>query len=250
MDDSFDGRAALDAAAQLAADIRAELLGLFVEDESLFHAAALPYAQEVAFGSATRRTLDVASLQRVLRARAEAVRKQFEQLARAARVQASFRISRGPVIRATMDAAQAADLILIGRHGLAPRRTPERGGTGRFQHAAPIVAVFDGSPTGHRTLGAACALARTRKAPVEVFVTCAEGPPTVDAIESARCECAALHARGDVHATALATFDQLVRETRRRQAQLILISADHAMLSDESLQSLVANLNCPVGIVR
>lgn len=250
MDDSYDGRAALDAAAQLAADIRAELLGLFVEDESLFQLAGLPFAQEVSLGSATRRSLDVESLGRVLRARADDVRRRFEAMAHAARLTASFQVSRGSVIRVTWDAARAADLILIGRHGLAPRRAKDVGQRGAAARTAPIVVVFDGSATGRRTLDTACVLARTRSAPVEVFVTCAAGPPSEEAIEAARCECLALHSRGSVRATALVGLDQLVRETRHRQAQLILISGDHALLTEATLETLVANLDCPVGIVR
>ena len=40
-------RAALEAAAQLAARMQAELVGLFVEDIDLLHLAGLPFAREV-----------------------------------------------------------------------------------------------------------------------------------------------------------------------------------------------------------
>lgn len=253
IDDSCDGRVALDVAAQLAAEIRAELLGLFVEDESLFQLAELPFAQEVSLGSASRRALDAEALGRVLRARGDEVRKRFEALARAARLQASFQISRGSVIRATLAAAQTVDLVLIGRHGLAPPQFAGRisgHGPAAGARVAPIVVVVDGSPIGQRTLKAACLMASKRKAPVEIFLTGTDGPPSVESLEAARCACQGLPSPGIVHASALTGVEQLVRETRRRRAQLLLLSGDHWLTTEQSLQTLVANLDCPIGIVR
>jgi len=69
------GAMAVTTAVDLARTLEAELLGLFVEDVQLFDLAALPFAGEVGFPSATRRVLDVEALERSLRAQAGRLRQ-------------------------------------------------------------------------------------------------------------------------------------------------------------------------------
>jgi hypothetical protein len=63
------------AIARLAKDTQAELLGLFIEDAELLRFAALPFAAEVGYPSAARRTLDLAAVERALRNQAASVRQ-------------------------------------------------------------------------------------------------------------------------------------------------------------------------------
>jgi len=69
------GGAAAGEVARLARDLRAELLGLFIQDEALLRFAALPFAAEVGFASAATRALDPAALERALRAQAAALER-------------------------------------------------------------------------------------------------------------------------------------------------------------------------------
>jgi hypothetical protein len=59
-----------EAVARLAQELEAEFLGLFIEDVDLLRFAALPFAREVGFPSAELRALDLAGLERQLRAQA------------------------------------------------------------------------------------------------------------------------------------------------------------------------------------
>jgi hypothetical protein len=88
-------RETLEAIAALAADAQAELLGLFIEDTALLELARLPFAAEVGYPSATRRSLDVATLERALRARAETLRAALAAALEPAAVEWTFRIVRG-----------------------------------------------------------------------------------------------------------------------------------------------------------
>ena len=54
--------------------MQAELLGLFIEDAELLRFAALPFAVEVGLASAARRSLDLAAVERSLRAQAAELR--------------------------------------------------------------------------------------------------------------------------------------------------------------------------------
>lgn len=61
--------------ARLAKEMQAELLGLFVEDAELLRFAALPFAAEVGYPSAARRTLDLAAVERTLQRQATSLRQ-------------------------------------------------------------------------------------------------------------------------------------------------------------------------------
>jgi hypothetical protein len=85
----------LAALAALAAETQAELLGLFIEDVGLLQLARLPFAAEVGAASAAQRGLDVETLERALRVRAEALRGALAAALEPTAVKWAFRIARG-----------------------------------------------------------------------------------------------------------------------------------------------------------
>ena len=56
LDSTKQSQAALKAAAELAARLNVELIGLFVEDINLLQLASLPFAREIVYGSETKRS--------------------------------------------------------------------------------------------------------------------------------------------------------------------------------------------------
>jgi len=105
-------RAVLEAAAALAEKLEAELVGLFVENVDLLHFAGLPFAREVGFTSATRRPLDVAAMERSLRALAKDAHETLALVARGTPVRWSFRVARGPEAPELLAGATAEDLVI------------------------------------------------------------------------------------------------------------------------------------------
>jgi hypothetical protein len=83
-----------EAVARLAAEMQAELLGLFIEDVELLRFAALPFAAEVGFPSATRRAMDLVGLERQMRAQADALRRALAVALDPTAVSWSFRVAR------------------------------------------------------------------------------------------------------------------------------------------------------------
>jgi len=83
-----------EAVARLAAEMQAELLGLFIEDIELLRFAALPFAAEVGFPSAARRTVDLAGLERQLRTQAAGLRQALATALDPTTVIWSFRVAR------------------------------------------------------------------------------------------------------------------------------------------------------------
>ena len=94
LDAASENRTAIDTAVHLAAVTKAELHGVFIEDQDLVHLAGLPFAQQVTVGTGAE---PLTSENLVLQLRAQAERAQNELLAAAKRhrVTCTFEIVRG-----------------------------------------------------------------------------------------------------------------------------------------------------------
>jgi nucleotide-binding universal stress UspA family protein len=117
LDASSHSLAALEAAADLAAHLEAELVGLFVEDVNLLRLGELPFAREVGVFSARWRRVDTREIERQLRAQAERARRALEAQAHRTSVRWSFEVRRGVVGASLLQAASDADLVIMGRAG-------------------------------------------------------------------------------------------------------------------------------------
>lgn len=112
LDPTLGRRALLEAAAEAAGWMEAELVGLFVEDQDLLHFAALPFALEVGVTSAKRRPRDLESMERLMRALARDAREMLARIAARAPVRWSFRVARGVPLAELLAAAEEADLVI------------------------------------------------------------------------------------------------------------------------------------------
>ena len=110
---------ALDAVAEAAAALEAELTGLFVEDVELLNFAGLPFAREIGVFSA--QALDVRTMERRFRYQAEEARRALAAAAEGKPLRWSFRVERGSLPAQVRSALADADLVvLLGGH--SPRR--------------------------------------------------------------------------------------------------------------------------------
>ena len=116
------GAWALDAVAEVAAALEAELLGLFLEDVELLHFAGLPFAREIG-ASARPRGLDVQTMERRLRSQAEEARRALAAAAEGKPVRWSFRVERGSVPAQLRKALADADLVILLGDGESQRRS-------------------------------------------------------------------------------------------------------------------------------
>ena len=163
----FSARA-LETAAFLASEMRAELQCAFVEDERLLQAAELPFTREVLARNAAERQLTRHSLARALRGYSEQVRQALE--AQAARHQLPFSfltLSNGSLASLLNEAANA-NLLLFGDKPLGlPHRQADSAPRGS------ITAVVAGSDDGddERTLRTAMALAQQEHCQLQVFLS-------------------------------------------------------------------------------
>jgi len=141
-------RAALRAAAEIAARTESELLALFVEDVNLLHLAGLPFAHEVGFPSAVTRAIDTAAMERSLRTLAREAERSVAEIARGTRLRWSYRVVRGAPMGALLATAVEADLVVAcAAAGWTPRRLAASARASvllveeLFRPGAPIVAA-------------------------------------------------------------------------------------------------------------
>ena len=184
LDTSADSLAGLDAAVRLAAELGAEVLGLFVEDRDLLRVAKLEVSRRVVPVSGDVRELEPGELERHLKAQARRARRELRAAAERFRVPWSFRTVEGRVTQELVTAAREADLITVGATGFQPRRAP--GSTVRalmtesdrpvlvLSRDAPlgpaIHALHDGTEAGREAVRTAAGLCR-EGALLEVLIT-------------------------------------------------------------------------------
>jgi nucleotide-binding universal stress UspA family protein len=184
LDPSPQGLAALRAAVQLAAELRAELHGLFVEDDNLYRLCSLPFSQEISRYSARPRPLDRQAVERQLRATAGALRQKLVRTAEAAQVTWSFRTVRGCVADELLAAAENALLLSLGQalddaltatQTTSPqttmRQTPRPGLplSGADQGRPPLTVLYTGTPSAGRALDLATRLAQREQRPLQIL---------------------------------------------------------------------------------
>lgn len=117
LDASPGSLAALRAAADLAARLEAELLGVAVEDVELLRVAAAPLAQEILYPSTTQSPMTKDLMESRLRARSEHARAMLEREANRVKVSWSFRSVKGNVVTEVLAAAGEVDLLAMGKIG-------------------------------------------------------------------------------------------------------------------------------------
>ncbi|MFP4667312.1 MAG: universal stress protein [Desulfobacterales bacterium] len=183
LDESEYSRAALEAAAQLASALGAEISGLYVEDTDLLELCRFPFAREI--GVYRSRRLDQSEIERDFRIQAERIRKTMSFIAKHADIPWNFTIRRGRVISEILDQTASADLTVIGRLGRSLLGT-SAGSTVRHlieegkattlilgrgaRLEAPVFTVYDGSQMSARALGMAVDLARALGGETEILI--------------------------------------------------------------------------------
>jgi nucleotide-binding universal stress UspA family protein len=175
LDGSAYSQAALETAANLAEVLKAELIGVFVEDINLLRLAQLPFAQEVRYLAARPQRVDAAMMAQQLHSQADRARQQLAKTADSHRIPWSFRVLQGTVTAELLAAALKADLLVLGRASRRRAQTAQLGSTARMIMASapnsvllvslsidlaqPMLVIYDGSAAAERALAIAASLA-------------------------------------------------------------------------------------------
>ena len=164
----------LNAAAELAASLEAELAALFVEDDDLLRACRLPEMHEVGGRTAQLRGLAPDSLERALRTAAERAERMLRSIAEARALPFSFRTARGKFPDALLALAGELDAILLN----ATRRSALR-------RTRPVAAVYDGE-AARPALEVARRLAQASGADCLVLIPAADHAAFAESLDQVR----------------------------------------------------------------
>ncbi|MCB0061180.1 MAG: universal stress protein [Caldilineaceae bacterium] len=184
LDRSPHSYAALRAAAQLAATLRAELHGLYVEDAQLLRLCNSPFSREVSVLTATVRPLRSVEIERKLQVMAAELRRQLAYAAAEAQVQWSFHVRRGGVEQELLAEAENALLLGLGRTnqfarrgvGSTARRLARMGSRPllllgqREDFRGPLTLVYTGSAGAKRALTLTAQLAQQSTQPLTILL--------------------------------------------------------------------------------
>jgi len=251
LDASASSLSSLEAAARLAARCRAELVGLFVEDENLLRLADLPFAREVQPSGATERPLAAAQVARSLRVQAERARRTLGRIAGELAISNSLEVVRGNYLAEALSATVELDVLFLragaareaSRIGRAARATgAARGRVGQRR----VWVLYDASPGAARVLAMARDLAAGARADIVVVVPA----PSAAAGDRLRSEAAALI--GEAGSVSYATVPDVDPETivrTVRGAALVVLKRDGSVRSDDRVRALLEALDCPVVVV-
>ena len=114
--------ALLEAAANLAAGLHVELVGLFVEDSELLEAADLPVTRSIPSHAQAHVPLDARLMRRALRIWETKAGDALASAAERWRVEWSFRVVRGTMEEQILAEARSHDLLALGTPAKAVRR--------------------------------------------------------------------------------------------------------------------------------
>ncbi|MCC5858373.1 MAG: universal stress protein [Ectothiorhodospiraceae bacterium] len=147
LDASGPSLQALQAAVDLAAARRAELLALFVEDINLLRSAAFPFARELGGLTGRPRPLDPGIVEDWLRRQGERVSAALQAAVHGRSIRHTLRVARGQVVAETLALASRRDLLVLGRAGASAAFGLGMGSTSRaLIHQAPCsVLIWDES---------------------------------------------------------------------------------------------------------
>jgi hypothetical protein len=223
-DSEAEGDETLDLGCALAAALRVQMEGVFVEEESLLEAAAVPVTSLVDHTGVVR-GIDAASLARSYRSAARQTERRLASRARAAQLSWTFRSARARLLEELRAACARHDMVVVGRAAHAPRRRLQ-GGT--------VLAVVGAGTSSERVVEFVRRLPERTSGRVVVLLT-------PGASEAAQHQAGELRsARSDVALVAVDVMDvgRVVAAQRAEGAALVVLGADEVWLAERTLRRL------------
>lgn len=250
LDISPRSHAALELAAALATELDAELAGLFVEDADLLHLGSLPFAREIGLFSPVPRPLDVEQLELAFHREAEQVRSLLVKAAVQARLRWSFQVARGRIASALFALAAAPDLVVLGKRprlgarplgamlGYVPKPAIGRG---------PVVAVYDGSPSGRHALNLAARMAHANGVELCLLLPAANDEAFLQLASEAAVQ---LKGAGSACSRLLSDdITEIAAASRHLNASVLVLTGDGRLRGGSGFATLLNDVDCPVLLV-
>lgn len=249
LDDACSDHETMELAAHLAADLHAELQGLYVEDVNVLRMAALPFTEEITTASGMARPIDAQSMERAMQNKAAHVRELMERTAASVQIRCSFSVERGHMPHCVLLATRAADLVLFGSRSHAPTVRPPLGIRTRTA-VHPIVAAVDAQAVSERTLATAAAIGSAQGRGLIVLICGCEREHVLPLAVQIRDELADLDVSLNIPLRPVNSVAALAQAARAHQAALMLASRACRLLDEAAVQTLLDNLDCSIVLVE
>ena len=236
LDTACSAAGALSAAAALAGWARAELAGLFVEDENLLRLASLPAAVEMHPFAPEARPLDPRAMEQALRAQATVAQRRMAAVASTAGLAWSFRTARGRTVEQALAMSASTEIVVLG--GGAPSFSVPAEGASRPGAALAEIWML---PAGGADLERLVDLARR-------LAQGADGGVTLVASETGEGRTRELAQAAGLAARSASMEDLLARPGRAAARRLVLASRPSGPEQLARLVALLRRLRDPLAL--
>ena len=266
LDASPHSLAALATAAELAAELGAELAGLFVEDTDLLHSASLPFVRQVSIFSSA--ATDAQQMECQFRVQADQMRRDLALAAERLQVPWTFQVARGRVDSEVAAAADATDLLILGRTGWRAQQSGALGSTARrllaraprptlmlqrrqLRLATPLAVLCDGTAASQEALATAAALTRVKGGPLEVLLVGTDLAPKTELAEWVRARLGpeTPDLRYRVSELNFRGIAPLAHALNRTGAGALVLPCGLLEMAPDTLQTLIGQIEAPVLLV-
>lgn len=253
LDTSGQSNQALQAAAELAASLQAELEGIFIEDINLIRLAELPFTREIRPASMTEEVLDLQRMEQELRSQARQQRQKLELIAREKGISCSFSTRRGHVKAELMQTAAEVDFLTF----CSPDQRPDRlqtktiGNAVSWSQARPSITVIFSNPQhGNGMLMAAARLAERLAMDLGVLLVGKTDEETGELQRAASSILADEELTANFIPLPACQVSDLIIATDSANSRLLLVNNSNPVVTDGELWHYMEQISCPVLIVR
>lgn len=220
----------------LAAHIKAQIHGLYIEDSDLLQMAELPFTREVSFSTARSRNLNSVTLNRNLRQLANKMRLMLEEQAKPAAIFTTFSIIRGKRLSIILQESAQASLVIL--PGSGPWRSPQQ----QHEHAG-VVAVFNHRRLDQHVLDIAVSLAQKEQTQLVLLCGSAEIKEQVEKLVATSNPGCRIHS--------FENQQQLLAQLQQIKPRAIVIARDHPLIAEaQNIQMLSQYFKCDLLISR
>ena len=270
LDATEDSLASLDPATRLAAKLRAELEGLFVEDINLLRMADLPCTRVVSVATTSGHGLDLPSMERELRRQARVARDMLAMNAERFSVRWSFRTARGAMAGEILAAAADADIVIVGKSDRAYPQRLKLGSTARIlsaqspcavliahhrfiaaEYSPPgaILVAYDDTATSDRALRLAARIAVSERHPITVLIPESKrAAPRLQSTAEALLTAFGLQPR--IRFVSRRDSARLAKIVHAEHGELFVLGCESPLLRGKPTDNVVESLEIPVLLIR
>lgn len=259
LDDGQSGRSLVETAVRLAAKQRAELVGLYIEEQGFLDALSLPFVRTLRDAQRGWEQAQPGELERAFRLRAQTLRGQLQTAAQASGLSWRFTVLRGSPAERISETVTKHDTLVIGA-GRPGRRGAPLGSTARRLASqaetsllvlrsisgGSVLAVFEGD-TG--VLSAAAELASIYAMPLTVATVICEGDSAARARRRLRDWLRRSRIEADVRELPAGGGAETQHALRALKPGIAVLSRSPASDAAGEVEGLLEEMDCTILIV-